>query len=205
MGQQKGTTLGVAWSHFATRLYFPGAEGGRLEQGQASLTGAHTLEDVTLLWFAGTQTGGTFSVGGVSVRQGPGGALGVGMSWPLWTTYDRPFAIDLSAQLGAAYTSLQEDAGSLTAVDVRLGATASRTFQRNLAVWGAARVFGGPLFAHLHDAPEAKVGSDTRHVQLAAGASLAPLPRAWPGLRLSLEGRAISEWGLSASVSLPVP
>jgi hypothetical protein len=214
VGKQPGApdgAISVAWTSLATRLFSPGEPDLRLSLRQVALTGAHAAGPVTLTWFAGVPVSGALQPEGGDAGQrlsfGSGAAGGLGVSWPLWTTYDQPFALDLSAQLAASHTTLRPDGGgadgAALALDVRFAATASRTFQRNLALWGAVRAFGGPLFVTRGDGGERAtvVASDTRHVQLATGLSLALLPRALPQLRLSVEARAVAEWGLSAGVS----
>ncbi len=211
MGTQSGAgALSVAWTDLATRLGSPGEDAIRLHLRQLALTGAHPVGRLTLGWFVGAPMGGqlAFEDGPAPWRLRSGLAGGVGLTWPVWTTYDRPFALDLSAQLAASHTTLAPAGGgrdgTATALDVRLSATASRTFARNLAVWSAIRVFGGPLFVTRGEGAtrETIIASDTRHVQLAAGLAFAPLGRLWPGLRLGVEGRAISEWGFGATLGV---
>jgi hypothetical protein len=61
----------------------------------------------------------------------------------------------------------EEPAETLYAFDVRAGLTVGKTFFRTLSPYAAVRVFGGPIIWKLDG--DTVMGTDTRHVQLAAG------------------------------------
>jgi hypothetical protein len=103
-----------------------------------------------------------------------------------------------SATLGAVAASTRAsgaaDAG-YRAADLRLGVIAGRTLGRLWNPYLLARGFGGPVWWSVDG--EAVVGTDTRHVQLGAGVSVATSLGLTAVLDLSLFG----EQGVSLGAS----
>lgn len=89
-----------------------------------------------------------------------------------WSLGDRRWFVtgSLSASAGTTTTTGVTDE-RLTAFDLRIGAIAGRTFADVVSPYVLARAFGGPVLWRV--AGEDRAGSDTTHVQLGAGLSVA--------------------------------
>ncbi len=143
---------------------------------------------------AGAVLGGELDVGSETYSLSPGlvlqGRLGRRFVEPAG---GRPW-IDGSISAAMALASLGDD--DWIATDVRLGASAGWMLGESLGLYGAGRLFGGPILWTRGD--ETLGGSDPDHYQLAAGAVLA-LPA---GLGAFVEVAPLGERAAAAGLSL---
>lgn len=93
-----------------------------------------------------------------------------------------------------ARTQVEDVVGAYRALDFRFGTTVGKTLGGWFSPYGAARVFGGPVF--WSERGETATGSDRFHVQLAFGA-VAILPA---GFDLFAEGAPLGEQGVFGGV-----
>jgi hypothetical protein len=142
----------------------------------------------------GAVVDGTIADGDIA----PGPAGSASLSWlALLETERRPFAL-IGLSLALSRASAVSDDGedhSLTASDVRIGATLGKTFGV-FTPYAAVRVFGGPVMWNL--AGDDATGSDAHHYTVGAGLSVRPGKR----LDLSLEAMPLGEQSATASASL---
>ncbi len=216
-------TLGVSLSRFATDITL-GGESARLRQTQVAVPMSFRLSDAwtlsaTLVFVADGRL--SFDDGppagpaptpprALRYDLQPGAAAGLGLSWRALEAPRDGIDLSLAFQLAAASTRLRTpDSVSMDvprgaewmAFDLRVSLTASRTFGGVLTPWASVRVFGGPIAVGWDGRDGTSLGSDDRHVQLAAGVSVRPFPLRVPGLRLFVEGAALSERGFTLGAS----
>lgn len=218
-------SLGVSLSQFRTELRFDGLD-ARLRQTQLALPFAWQIGDITLTATVALIADGALVFddaappGDATLNHAyrydfkPGAAVGLGINWGLLRAKTDDVDLSLGLQLAYAHTTLRSPDRSADepapkaawdAFDVRLSLTISRTFGRTLTPWASVRVFGGPVLAKLTNPSgedTALVGSDIRHVQLAAGLSVLPFPATAPRWRLYAEGAVLSERGFTLGSAL---
>jgi len=216
-------SLGVSLSQFRTELSFDGLD-ARLRQTQLALPFSWRFGDITLSATVAFIADGAliFDDGSpLTAPRGdvpahayrydfkPGAAFGLGINWRLLKASADEVDLSLGLQLAYAHTILRspdvvdaETAASASwdAFDLRVSLTVSRTFADVLTPWASVRLFGGPVVTSLKGrAGDSRtiVGADIRHVQLAAGMSIVPLPKAAPQWRIYAEGAILSERGFT--------
>lgn len=216
-------TLGVSLSRFATDITL-GGESARLRQTQLAVPMSLRLSDTWTL----SATLVFVSEGRLAFDDGPpagpvpeparalrydlqpGAAAGVGLSWRALKAPRDGVDLSLAFQLAAASTGLRAPDRLPTGVprgadwmafDLRVSLTASRTFGGVFTPWASVRVFGGPIAVTWDGRDETSLGSDDRHVQIAAGMSLRLFPESAPGFRVFVEGAALSERGFTLGAS----
>jgi len=219
-GEARPWTVAVSFTSFETDLSFDG-DRARIWQQQLGVIAAWTQGDFTLSFGAVAILDGnlSFHAGPPSGAKGelgsshalrPGLAGTVGLAYRAAHAADSGVDLTLSLQLAAASTSLARrgtlataaaDRASWLAFDVRAGATISRTFEDVLTLYGSLRLFGGPIRVQASEGAESITGSDLRHVQLASGISLQPLPVSAPAVRLFIEAAMLSERGFTTGAA----
>ncbi|MEZ4339811.1 MAG: hypothetical protein R3B82_24585 [Sandaracinaceae bacterium] len=152
---------------------------------------------LTLGAAAGAILGGHVDAGPRRFEVTPGAHLSAQLTWTPLRAPGSPLTVGLTGAVAVGLSGTRDrDTGAtaaFTAVDVRVGVTASRTIAEVLTPYLAARAFGGPVF---WDAGAGDVvGSDTKHVQLVVGASVEPYPR--------LYLRRASSWSRPPPASSP--
>lgn len=120
---------------------------------------------------------------------GPLAAVSLSRQWTRRTWFVNGTASASGSRVGSAAPS-----APLTALDVRVGATAGRTFGP-VSPYLLARGFGGPVFWTL--AGDGATGTDVHHFQLGAGASLAAGPATF-----IVDVSALGEQAVSLAVSV---
>ena len=100
-----------------------------------------------------------------------------------------------SGRGGSVATGARPEAPRYTAFDLRLGATAGKTFGDVLTPYVTARVFGGPVFWRFDGSDV--TGTDLYKYQLGGGLSLALLDRR---LDVFAEGIGLGERGVAAGI-----
>jgi len=115
-----------------------------------------------------------------------------------------PVTLSGGLALAGSFTSTREIGSgredSLTALDLRLSVTVSKTIEGVFTPYFSARAFGGPVMWTFQDGDVVSdvVGSDPGHHQLAIGASVAPVP----GLSASIEWAFLGETALYGSLAV---
>lgn len=150
----------------------------------------------------GLLAGGSLETEGRTFDLGTGivGSVGVARQWS-WA----PWFLTGSASLGASRASTRESLTggmrgpreSLTAIDIRGGITAGRSFGP-FSPYVLARVFGGPVLWTLDG--ESTSGTDTRHFQLGAGASLSLGARATILVDIAALGERAASLGVAVNL-----
>jgi len=136
---------------------------------------------------AGVVVGGHIDVAGARLDIDPGFVVATSLDWRVLTAPRDPLSLTLGLQLGVSRATVVDTGrkDGWTALDLRASVTASRTFGP-VTPYASVRLFGGPVFWR------GATGSDTKHVQLAAGLGV-EVARGWT---LHLEGAVLSERGL---------
>jgi len=171
--------MGLSFSVLDTDLTFDGEVPVAFERFGAVVTTSVPLGDrSTLDLAAGGVFGGELTAPDGAYRLGPGWVAGASYTYRvLDAAWPRPFVL-LSGTLAAsaARTSRADGsaAGTLSAFDLRVGATAGYTFADVLSPYVALRAFGGPVSWRY--AGEAVTGTDDYHYQPALGAVLSYAP-----------------------------
>ena len=186
-----------------TTLVFGGEQYLDLRQSAVTVIGGYAWPSrISIRAALGVLAGGSLEGEGRTFDLGAGivGSIGVARQWSR-----APWFVTGSAGLGASRASTRETlaAGmhgprvSLTAIDGRAGVTAGRTFGP-FSPYLLARVFGGPVFWHWDG--DATTGTDTRHFQLGAGASLAIGARATILVDLAALGERAASLGVAVNL-----
>jgi hypothetical protein len=178
----------VSYGVFGADLSFLSSEEATIERRAVSASFERRMSDTwTLSFAAGAGLPGHIEMGGERHTIGAGWLIAVSSSWRLLDGRGRiPFFALLSLTLAgsgvsterASFASPQTQAvppGALDssapmyAVDARLGLIIGKTFWDVFTPYAGARLFGGPVFWRFRG--EDVIGGDTRHIQLALGAS----------------------------------
>ncbi len=185
-----------------TRLVFGGDQHLDLRQSAATLIGGYAWPSrISVRAALGVLAGGSLEGEGRTFDLGAGlvGSIGVARQWSR-----APWFLTGSAGLGASHASTREMLPgmqgarvSLTAIDARVGVTAGRTFGP-FSPYALARVFGGPVFWGWDG--DDITGTDTRHFQLGAGASLAIGTRATILVDVSALGERAASLGVAVNL-----
>lgn len=161
---------------------------------------------------AGGIAGGTLVHGAARDTIGPGFAAFTGVAWRVVDGRDAIPFVQLTATLSATHMLTRTDdrgtrtdgstspgarpeAPAFTALDLRLGAIAGKTFADVFTPYVTARAFGGPIAWHFDGAPV--TGTDLYKYQLGGGLSLALFDRK---LDVFAEGIALGERGFAAGI-----
>lgn len=203
--------VGSAYAFTSTTLLF--GDGRRADLTRHAVLGsveAPLAPRVSLQAGAGGVLGGALTHGAARDTIGPGatGFFGVGARVYEGTRL-LPF-VQLTGTLSVTHMLTRADGvgtggaplpeGSparprYTALDVRAGAMAGKTFGGVLTPYAAARIFGGPIFWRLDGARVQ--GTDLYKYQLGGGLSVALVSRR---VDLFVEGIALGERGVSAGL-----
>jgi hypothetical protein len=186
-----------------TTLVFGGDQHLDLRQSAATVIGGYAWpSQISVRAALGVLAGGSLEGEGRTFDLGTGvvGSIGVARQWSR-----APWFVSGSASLGASRASTRETlAGgmhgprvSLTAIDVRGGVTAGRTFGP-ISPYLLARVFGGPVLWRWDG--DDITGTDTRHFQLGAGASLAIGARATILVDIAALGERAASLGVAVNL-----
>ena len=195
-------------------MYFAGASAGAIRTRLVFEDELHfDLEEYAVTAFGGYATPGGWSVrvalgaildgeldgDGMPVTHdlGPGLVAAVGGS-RRWTPGGGAWFVTGSASLSVAVSSSRapgSDSTRFVATDLRVGAIGGRTFATRWSPYLLARAFGGPVLWSI--AGEDVTGTDTTHVQLGAGLSVA-LP--W-SLTAMIDVSALGEQAVSLGIS----
>jgi hypothetical protein len=179
----------VSYGVFGADLSFLSSEEATIERRAASASFERRMSDTWTLSFAAGAglPGGYIEMGGERHTIGAGWLVAVSSSWRLLDGRGRfPLFALLSLTLAgsgvgteraAAASSLTQSvppsaldsSASMYAVDARLGLIFGKTFWDVFTPYAGARLFGGPVFWRFRG--EDVIGGDTRHIQLALGAS----------------------------------
>ncbi len=149
----------------------------------------------------GAGLGGTLEVLDRSYDVSSGPFVGLQAHYRLLADPVDPVSLSFGLALAASFLRAVEqgegtDEAPLTAIDARLSMTVSRTLWRIVTPYFSARAFGGPVFWRQDG--EDRTGSDPKHVQLAIGASVAPIPE----LSLSVEWAFFGERGVFGAAAV---
>ncbi len=161
---------------------------------------------------AGGIAGGELVHGAARDTIGPGFAAFTGVAWRVVDGRNAIPFVQLTATLSATHMLTRTDdhgtrtdgttsPGSqpetprFTALDLRLGAIAGKTFAEVFTPYVTARAFGGPIAWHFDGAPV--TGTDLYKYQLGGGLSLALFDRK---LDVFAEGIALGERGFAAGI-----
>jgi hypothetical protein len=161
---------------------------------------------------AGGIAGGELVHGAARDTIGPGFAAFTGIAWRVVDGRDAIPFVQLTATLsgthmltrtddrgtrtdGTTSPGAQPESPRFTALDLRLGAIAGKTFADVFTPYVTARAFGGPIAWHFDGAPV--TGTDLYKYQLGAGLSLALFRRK---LDVFAEGIALGERGFAAGI-----
>ena len=161
---------------------------------------------------AGGIAGGELVHGAARDTIGPGFAAFSGVAWRVVDGHDAIPFVQLTATLSATHMLTRTDdhgtrtdgttspgaqpsSPRFTALDLRLGAIAGRTFANVFTPYVTARAFGGPIAWHFDGAPV--TGTDLYKYQLGGGLSLALFDRK---LDVFAEGIAAGERGFAAGI-----
>ncbi|MDB4938075.1 MAG: uncharacterized protein JWP87_5047 [Labilithrix sp.] len=161
---------------------------------------------------AGGIAGGTLVHGAARDAIGPGFAAFTGVAWRVVDARDALPFVQLTATLSATHTltrtddrgtrtdgttspGAQPETPRFTALDLRVGAIAGKTFAEVFTPYVTARAFGGPI-AWRFDGAEV-TGTDLYKYQLGGGLSLALFDRR---LDVFAEGIALGERGIAAGL-----
>ena len=174
---------------FETDLRFAEDDGSShadLRQVLAAIGLSRDLGDLTLGVRVGAVLDGEVVNRGQRYDLGPGVIVALALDWRAFSAPTDPLTVTFGVQLGVSHAALW------TTTDLRASVTASRTLWDRLTPYFSVRVFGGPIFWR------GTTGSDTSHVQLAAGLGL----ELAPGWSLHVEGAALAERGLFGGLSV---
>jgi hypothetical protein len=193
-----GTSVGVMRTHVQ---FDAGDTFELIEQAATAFAGYSTPTGLSLRATIGVIIDGGLDGDGTlgSHDMGPGvvGGIGVARQWSLG---DGRWFITGSAGLSVAVASTHEAGGTddprFVAGDVRLGAIAGRTLAKIWSPYLLARAFAGPVWWSV-DGMDV-TGSDTRHVQLGAGMSVAMSS----GFTIVVDVSALGEQAASLGVSM---
>jgi hypothetical protein len=186
-----------------TTLVFSDDQHLDLRQSAATVIGGYAWPSrISVRAALGVLAGGSLEGEGRTFDLGVGliASIGVARQWSR-----APWFLTGSAGLGVSHASTREMLGggmegprvSLTAIDARGGLTAGRTFGP-FSPYLLARVFGGPLFWRWDG--DATTGTDTRHFQLGAGASLAIGARAMILVDIAALGERAASLGVAVNL-----
>ncbi len=186
-----------------TTLVFSDDQRVELRQSAATVIGGYAWpSQISVRAAIGVLAGGSLQGEGRTFDLGAGliASIGVARQWSR-----PPWFLSGSAGLGASRASTREmlTGGmqgarvSLTAIDARGGVAAGRTFGP-FSPYVLARVFGGPVFWSWDGS--GTTGTDTRHFQLGAGASLAIGSRATILVDISALGERAASLGVAVNL-----
>lgn len=161
---------------------------------------------------AGGIAGGELVHGAARDTIGPGLAAFTGVAWRVVDGHGAIPFVQLTATLSATHMltrtddrgtrtdgttspGAQPETPRFTALDLRLGAIAGKTFADVFTPYVTARAFGGPIAWHFDGA--SVTGTDLYKYQLGGGLSLALFERK---LDVFAEGIALGERGFAAGV-----
>ena len=189
--------MGVGGGGFRSELTFSGSQDVDIQEESVTATVSwHKDPHFGLEGGLGAILDGRLTARGVEHDVEPGFALILAGSWlPIFEDGARPFVL-FSASASVSTASTDGGAARLTAVDLRAGVIAGKTFFQRLTPYLAARVFGGPVFWTL--AGEDVTGSDQHHYTVGGGATL----RLPGGVDLVAEGMALGERSVNVGLGL---
>ncbi|MFO0661669.1 MAG: hypothetical protein U0165_17825 [Polyangiaceae bacterium] len=166
------------WTLDTTLLFSGSAPDARIKHHSIAMSLEHTLSERWVLQLsAGSVLGGDMSAAGRSFDIKPGlVASAVGSYRWLDGRGYAPFLL-LNVGLSALVSRTEEqnnahERNSLSAFDIRVGATVGKTFFQVVSPYAAVRAFGGPTLWTWQGT--STYGGDHTHVQGAVGLSVAP-------------------------------
>lgn len=190
--------MGASAAVSSTTLVFGGDQHLDLRQSAVTAIAGYAWPSrISIRAALGVLAGGSLEGEGRTFDLGAGvvGSIGVARQWSR-----APWFLTASGSLGASRASTRESGMarvSLTAIDARGGVTAGRTFGP-VSPYVLARVFGGPVFWRWDG--DDTTGTDTRHFQLGAGASLAIGARATLLVDIAALGERAASLGVAVNL-----
>lgn len=199
---QRRWQIAVTAGAFDAGLSFDGDFDLEMSEVLALLSVAYRVtDDFTLGLRAGAVLDGELRANGRTWDVRPGGVVSLQGEYRFFADPVAPVTLSAGLALATSFASTKDLGGagetsSLTAFDLRLSVTVSRTLLSVLTPYFSARVFGGPVL-WTRDGADV-TGSDRGHYQLALGVSVAPAPF----LALSFEWAFFGETALYGQVAV---
>jgi hypothetical protein len=169
----------ASYTRSETRIVFTGDRKADVERSIAGIGLEYPVDPkVSIQLSLGVLTTGTMNFLDSVHRFASGASGSLSMSYRVLEEKDALPFIGLTGTFGYANAKTNEPRSatvSYHALDARLGVYAGKSFADVFAVYGAARVFGGPIFWKLRN--EAVLGTDLYKYQLGLGASVALFKR----------------------------
>jgi hypothetical protein len=190
----------ASYTRSVTRIVFTGDRKADVERSIAGIGLEYRVAPkVSIQLSLGILTTGTMNFLDSAHRFASGASGSLSMSYRVVEEKGVLPFIGLTGTFGYANAKTNEPRSatiSYHALDARLGVYAGKSFADVFAVYGAARVFGGPIFWKLRN--EALLGTDIYKYQLGLGASVSLFKR----VDLFAEWIALGERSLSFGAGL---